>query len=362
MSATQPRAVVRIVGGLAIGMVWGIVLLGGGILGQRMAAQWPAWSHYAQTAKVSGETAEATLLMDDPTLGWTARRSTTWQIPPVQGEHEGGAWSFNDRGVRSDGPTGPFPAPGTLRVVALGDSFTFGTGPHPDTWTQQLEHSLPHAEVLNLGVPEYDTGQVLLRWEADGAALHPHVVVVAVIEAMLRRSTAARANSGRARPLFQLSDSGDLVWPVPPLPPPLPNGSRLDGPFGFLRFAATGVVQGLWHAGPAPADPSVQILATLAERVRAAGAAPVFVYLPIAGSTEESGQSVVAAAASASASPFVDLTPVFLAAEDGPPVDGPWFLPDMHHNRAGNRMVAAALAPVVGALRPSPEAPPPSVP
>ncbi len=362
MSSRPKRAAARILGGIAIGAVWGVVLLFLGVVGVRLAEQWPAWAHYRRTADAGGDAADASLLVADPTLGWTARPSASWPIPPVAGEHAGGSWTFNEQGVRSDTATSPHPASGTLRVLAMGDSFTFGTGPLPDTWSAQLEAKLTRAEVLNVGIPEYDVGQVLLRWEADGAALHPDVVVVAVIEAMLRRSLAARANSGRARPLFRVTDAGALVWPVPPLPPPIPRGSSLDGPFGFFRFAATGVVQGLSYGGPVPTEPSSQVMATLAERVRAAGATPVFVYLPIAGSTMGSGQAVVEAAARASESAFVDLTPAFLGSSGGDTVEGPWFLPDMHYNRAANGMVADAIAAVVRPLearQAPPAAPPP---
>jgi lysophospholipase L1-like esterase len=43
--------------------------------------------------------------------------------------------------------------------------------------------------------------------------------------------------------------------------------------------------------------------------------------------------------------PYLDVSPAFLAREpDGPPVDGPWFLPDGHYDAAGNEVVAEAVA------------------
>src|SRR5207253_3371467 len=63
------------------------------------------------------------------------------------------------------------PAPGTLRVLALGDSQTFGNGLDlSETWPQQLEERLQGArgerwEVVNGGIPGTDTWQheIVLR-------------------------------------------------------------------------------------------------------------------------------------------------------------------------------------------------------
>ncbi len=78
------------------------------------------------------------------------------------------------------------PAPGVLRVVALGDSFTFASGglPHEDHWTTRLEGKLLRrlhrpVEVIRLGVP--DTGPAFQSrlWQVEASALEPELVVVA---------------------------------------------------------------------------------------------------------------------------------------------------------------------------------------
>lgn len=80
--------------------------------------------------------------------------------------------SVNSRGLR-DAEYAPQPGPGVRRVLALGDSQTFGNGLRlADTWPKQMERRLSAApdgparwEVLNAGIPGTDTWQheILLR-------------------------------------------------------------------------------------------------------------------------------------------------------------------------------------------------------
>ena len=93
--------------------------------------------------------------------------------------------SINTLGLR-DGEISAEIPPGTVRVIALGDSQTFGNGLDlSDTWPKQLEHMLHGRgryrwEVVNAGLPGTDTWQheILLRRLLD--VIHPHVVVLAL--------------------------------------------------------------------------------------------------------------------------------------------------------------------------------------
>ncbi len=89
--------------------------------------------------------------------GWLLR------IPPV--EH-----AVNSRGYR--GPSRPFEKrPGTLRILLVGDSYTFGVGmPEEDTIAAQLEDALgafsPRpVEVLNFGVPGANLEETFEQYE-----------------------------------------------------------------------------------------------------------------------------------------------------------------------------------------------------
>jgi lysophospholipase L1-like esterase len=73
---------------------------------------------------------------------------------------------------------------GRYRIVALGDSITFGNRlGAEDTWPEVLERRLGEQgaplDVLNLGVPGYDTCQEVAFLEHAGLAYEPDVVVLA---------------------------------------------------------------------------------------------------------------------------------------------------------------------------------------
>jgi hypothetical protein len=74
-------------------------------------------------------------------------------------------------------------APGTLRILAVGDSFTFGVGAQAgETYPAQLEKILAarevRAEVLNAGAPGFGVPDEVAWYERWGRPLDPDVVLV----------------------------------------------------------------------------------------------------------------------------------------------------------------------------------------
>ncbi|HUR27638.1 MAG TPA: hypothetical protein VM509_05580, partial [Planctomycetota bacterium] len=49
-----------------------------------------------------------------------------------------------------------------------------------DTWQRRLEEGRPDLEVLNLGVPGYGTDQALLRWRRDGSRFQSQFVILGI--------------------------------------------------------------------------------------------------------------------------------------------------------------------------------------
>lgn len=85
----------------------------------------------------------------------------------------------NREGLRG-GEVGPKPA-GGLRILAVGDSFTFGVGARQEeTWPARLEKRMPKVQVLNAGAPGFGVPDEVAWYEAHGAGLQPDLVVVAV--------------------------------------------------------------------------------------------------------------------------------------------------------------------------------------
>jgi len=106
----------------------------------------------------------------DPMLRWV----------PIPGARSGHI-RINSGGFR--GPDTPLVAsPDTLRVAVLGDSETFCEGlPEERSFTGALERHLSHlgrVEVLNFGVPGYDTAQELRLLERKVSAYEPSVLVL----------------------------------------------------------------------------------------------------------------------------------------------------------------------------------------
>ena len=91
--------------------------------------------------------------------------------------------TINSRGFRGVDPEEP-KAPGTLRVVALGASSTFGYhNADETTYPSLLERLLNERcmdghryEVINLGIPHLDSGQIASLFLHEGVPLQPDIV------------------------------------------------------------------------------------------------------------------------------------------------------------------------------------------
>lgn len=92
------------------------------------------------------------------------------------------AVSIDRLGMRG-GEVGP-KAPGAIRILALGDSFTFGVGAREEqTWPARLQESLRAlglpVEVLNAGAPGFGIPDEVAWFERYGRELRPDLVIVA---------------------------------------------------------------------------------------------------------------------------------------------------------------------------------------
>ena len=113
----------------------------------------------------------------DPALLYTLK-------PGLRGRVLGTVHAYNSRGIR-DREFSPSPAPGTLRLLCVGDSIAYAqVTPLEDTFVKRIESSLRDgvsgwrdAEAINGGVAGYNACQEEAFFRAVGAAYHPHVVV-----------------------------------------------------------------------------------------------------------------------------------------------------------------------------------------
>ena len=72
--------------------------------------------------------------------------------------------------------------PGVKRIAVLGDSFTFGVGvPFNEVFSKRLEAALNGTEVINFGVPGYNTTNELATLREVAAKFQPDLVIVGYV-------------------------------------------------------------------------------------------------------------------------------------------------------------------------------------
>jgi len=115
----------------------------------------------------------------DPRLGWSNRPLARARI--VDGTLDYRV-RINSQGWR-DRERSPRRAPGVARILALGDSLTWGWGVDAsERFSELLEQRLaPQAEVWNTSTPGWGTDQELWAFEDRLRALEPDVVVLCLV-------------------------------------------------------------------------------------------------------------------------------------------------------------------------------------
>jgi hypothetical protein len=110
------------------------------------------------------------------------------------------------------------PTQNQRRVIALGDSFTWGNEvAAEENFAYLLDQADNGLEVLNMGVPGYGIDQMVLKYERHGAVLAPDLLVLGIYVSDYERSTVAF--TAGPKPLFQpLGDQ--LLLTNSPVPAP----------------------------------------------------------------------------------------------------------------------------------------------
>jgi hypothetical protein len=143
----------------------------------------------------------------DANLGWTEKADwkSLGDAPRV---------STTRDGIRNSS-TGATRPPPIGAILAVGDSFTFGSDvADNETWPAVLERLL-EAPVVNAAVEGYGLDQSVLRIEALMASLQPRAVLLGVFEQDILRATYSRFE--KPKPYFRVMGEGleRLNYPVP---------------------------------------------------------------------------------------------------------------------------------------------------
>ncbi|MBW2420339.1 MAG: hypothetical protein JRH19_17495 [Deltaproteobacteria bacterium] len=215
-------------------------------------------------------------------LGWMPRpgvqakgRDLRWRTkegPVVPGTNEDADVNILDYGIRSNGQ--PVPSARHPRVLAVGDSFTFGdqVSDH-QTWPAQLEVSLG-VRVLNGGVYAYGIDQAVLRAELLAPIHRPQLVVLSFIPGDILRATVSVRNNA-AKPYFEI-ERGRLILRNDPVPAPAQGLDPFRRIFGY-SYLVDGIMNRMrpdyWQAGPRTRahDRGAEVACLLMERLAKLG-------------------------------------------------------------------------------------------
>ncbi|MBZ0251803.1 MAG: SGNH/GDSL hydrolase family protein, partial [Candidatus Methylomirabilis sp.] len=155
-------------------LLWGALALGGSLalaLALAEAVVRAAWGDLMPTHVI-----KKYLVEPDPVLDWRLRPNVDLAFE----SREFGAVRFesNARGLRA-GRDIPYEKPaGERRLLALGDSFTYGQWVNlEDTYAERIAALLPGWETVNTGVFGYDTDRELYVLETEGLRYAPDVVI-----------------------------------------------------------------------------------------------------------------------------------------------------------------------------------------
>lgn len=151
----------------------------------------------------------------DPTKGWISKPLA--EIEVLNGDSLL-KYSINKAGNRGEVVYPYERTNDKLRILMIGDSFTFGEGVNnKETFSHYLQEMLPEAEVINLGVHGYGHDQILIHFEEEGVKYHPDLVILGFVSADMERN---RMNfRDFAKPKFKLKEE-KLVLTNSPVPGP----------------------------------------------------------------------------------------------------------------------------------------------
>lgn len=251
--------------------------------------------------------------------------------------------------------------PGTVRVLCLGDSFTFAWGCRDeDGWPAVLEEMLGSAnpdldvQVLNAGVPGYGTDEALAFLRARGAPLDPDVVIVGFFAGNDFDDNLVLATESHEIRDGMLHATSD---PRPAWVRTLHGAKRRSHLLTFASeragYAAMrlGLLSTLERSSSEffsddDAERATELLVEIERAAAALGASTLFVFVPsklqvLGGREPLRAAEVVEEAARRAEAPWIDLTRV-LARETG--ATDVYFVADGHWAPGGNRLVAGAIA------------------
>jgi hypothetical protein len=168
-----------------------------------------------------------------------------------------------------------------LRILVLGDSFTFGDEVSDDeTYSSYLQEMLPDAEVINMGVHGYGHDQMLILLKEEGIKYAPDIVIVGFLPLDMSRNLLAFRDYAKPRFLLQ---GGALRLTGTPVPRPEEilkwdwARPRIIDLFSLLRHQ---IKRGLGIQEREMKTITTAILTDMIRTIEKIPAIPILAYLP----------------------------------------------------------------------------------
>ena len=168
-----------------------------------------------------------------------------------------------------------------LRILILGDSFTFGDEVSDDeTYSYYLQEMLPHTEVINMGVHGYGHDQMLILFKEEGVKYQPDIVILGFLQLDMSRNLLEFRDYAKPRFVVERGELKLMGTPVP-LPEDILQWDwlrpRMIDLFSLLRHRFEKLI-GLQQREME--EITTAILMELIRSVESVHAIPILVYLP----------------------------------------------------------------------------------
>ena len=168
--------------------------------------------HWVHRHQKSGEV-YYTFDIYDPSTGW--RPKPNLRDVTVFGNK---ILNTNSRGLRGKKDFPYIKDKTRLRILILGDSFTFGDEvSDAETYSYFLQQMLPHTEIINMGVHGYGHDQMLILFREEGVKYEPDIVILGFLPLDMPRNVLKFRDF--AKPRFVL-EGGELKLTGVPVPRP----------------------------------------------------------------------------------------------------------------------------------------------
>ncbi len=187
----------------------------------------------------------------------------------------------NSKGFRGKNEYPYRKAQDKVRILVLGDSFTFGDEVSDnETYSYYLQEMIPHAEVINLGVHGYGHDQMLILLKEEGIKYEPDIIILGFLPMGMSRNLLNFRDY--AKPKF-IIDNKELRITGTPVPCP-EETLKWDWARPRIVDMVSIIRHILWKLSGAYAKEKEAITtAILTEIINLADsiqAIPIFVYLP----------------------------------------------------------------------------------